>query len=362
MKSVNVSLGKRSYKIIIKKGILRLTGKIISDLPVRRTATIITNTTVAPLYLEIVKKSLKESSFLVNDIIIPDGEKYKNLSTADKIYKKLLCLSLDRNSPLIALGGGVVGDITGFISSTFLRGIPFIQIPTTILAQVDSSVGGKTGVNLPGGKNMVGTFYQPSIVIIDPYVLKTLDPGELKAGMSEVIKYGIISNRKFFSFLLKNILKAEKLHWPTIIHIIKTCCLIKSEITSKDETEKGVRSFLNFGHTVGHAVETLTRYREYKHGEAVSIGMAVAARLSFIWGYCSFEDYKNVLLLLEKTGLPADIPEFTSSKYINIIQKDKKKSGDTIRMVIMKKIGDVVLQSIERDKLKSTLKKEFHLR
>lgn len=361
MESLEVELGKRSYQIIIENGLLSQAGKLISALPVRKVATIITDTNVAPLYLPTVKNSLDALSFKTHEIIIPDGEQNKELSSIEKIYTHLFSLDLDRNSPVIALGGGVVGDIAGFVASTFLRGLPFIQIPTTLLAQVDSSVGGKTGVNLPGGKNIVGTFYQPSIVIIDPDVLKTLDPRELRAGMSEVIKYGIISTKDFFFFLNAHIERALHLHGPTLSRIIKTCCKIKADIISKDETEKNIRSFLNFGHTIGHAIETLTQYREYLHGEAVSIGMAAASKLAYYWGYCGSEDTKQVLNILTLSGLPTQLPKYQPNDYINVIQRDKKRSGNRIRMVLMKQIGEVFLKEIKQERLTTALKEEFHL-
>lgn len=361
MESVKVRLGNRSYPILIENGLLKQAGKIIAELPLRKVAAVITNTTIAPLYLPTLKKSLEDASFKVNEIIIPDGEQYKDPSQIEKIYSDLLTMDLDRNSPVIALGGGVVGDISGFAASTFLRGVPFIQIPTTLLAQVDSSVGGKTGVNLPDGKNMVGTFYQPVIVIIDPQALKTLDPREIRAGLSEVIKYGIIRDKDFFSFLHDNIEQTLNLHEPTISHIIKTCCIIKADITSRDETEQGLRSILNFGHTIGHAIETLTHYTEYLHGEAVSIGMAAAAKLSSAWGSGLLDDYEKVKALLQKAGLPTEMPGFSLHQYNNVIQKDKKKSGDRIRMVLMKKPGEVFLEEVNSEKLMSALKEEFKL-
>ncbi len=361
MESVTVKLNKRSYPIHIAPGLLGQAGKLLAALPVRKTVTVITNTTVAPLYLDTLKTSLTNASFHVNDIIIPDGEQYKNLSQAEDIYKKLLNLDLDRNSPLLALGGGVVGDITGFTASTFLRGVPFIQIPTTLLAQVDSSVGGKTGVNLPDGKNMVGTFYQPSIVIIDPSVIKTLDMREIRTGLSEVIKYGIIRDKNFFVFLTENITNALKLDEPTLIHILQTCCSIKADITTIDETEKGIRSILNFGHTIGHAIETLTHYRTYMHGEAVSIGMAAAARLSCYWKLCSIDDRDRVNSLLSAAGLPIELPDFTCSDYYTVMQRDKKKSGEKIRMILMQAIGTVVIKDLTSKELLTALNREFNL-
>ena len=362
MESVRVELGARSYEIIINDGILSRSGSIISALPLQKKAAVITNTTIAPLYLSALRKSLKEAAFSVSEIIIPDGEEHKNLAQMEKIYNALLSFNLDRNSFLIALGGGVVGDITGFAAATFLRGIPFVQIPTTLLAQVDSSVGGKTGVNLPGGKNMVGAFYQPGIVIIDPQVLTTLPARELMAGMAEVIKYAVISDAGFFSYLQGASEKALRLDPATLSYVIKTCCAIKASITSKDETEKGIRSFLNFGHTIGHAVEALTSYRQYAHGEAVAMGMAAAAKLSSAWGYCPDAAYQQVKALLEQYGLPAALPSFPLDDYIASMLKDKKKSGDSIQMVLMHEIGKVVLEKISVSNLQQAFRDLFSLR
>ena len=269
MQTVKVDLKERSYNIHIENGLLNKTGDLISSLPVRKNIAIITNTTIAPLYLDKVKTILIKSDFNVQEIILPDGEEHKNLNTISNIYNELIKMDFDRNSSIIALGGGVVGDMAGFAAATFFRGIPYIQIPTTLLSQVDSSVGGKTGVNLPGGKNLVGAFYQPQIVIIDPEVLKTLKINELRAGIAEVIKYGVILDNEFFKYLELNIDKALNLDVETIAYIIKTCCSIKSDVTTQDEKEKGIRAFLNFGHTMGHAVETLTYYNEFIHGEAL---------------------------------------------------------------------------------------------
>jgi len=361
METVHVSLGQRSYAIRIESGLLNHAGNLISELPLQKKATIITNETIAPLYLTTLKKSLERCSFTVHEIIIPDGEQYKGLSIIEKMYTDLLSFTIDRNCPVIALGGGVVGDMTGFAASTILRGVPYIQIPTTLLSQVDSSVGGKTGVNLPEGKNLVGSFYQPSLVIIDPDVLKTLDPRELRAGLAEVIKYGIIRDETFFSFLEKHIVNILNLDNKSLIHTIKTCCGIKADITSADETEKGVRSLLNFGHTIGHAIETLTNYKSFKHGEAVSMGMAAAALLSHKADFCSREDYERIVGLLQKTGLPTDFPVFSLHEYGSVIGKDKKRSAEMIRMVLMQRIGSALLREIGIKELSQELVQVYNL-
>ncbi|MCP4626020.1 MAG: 3-dehydroquinate synthase [bacterium] len=357
MEKATVDLGKRSYDILIENGILDQAGTLIKSLPLRQHTTIITNDTIAPLYLEQLKTSLTSASITFNEIILPDGEEHKELKTIEAIHHKLLTHDLDRNSPLIALGGGVIGDMTGFAAATYLRGVPFIQIPTTLLSQVDSSVGGKTGVNLPGGKNMVGAFYQPALVIIDPLVLKTLERRELKAGMAEVIKYGIIWDASFFNFLKENLTQAYALDAKTIARLIKTCCTIKAEITSRDETEKGIRSYLNFGHTIGHAIETLTEYKTYIHGEAVAIGMVAAAKLSAGWGHCDDTEVSEVVEILQQAELPTKLPSFSAEEYSGIIQKDKKKTGSSVRMVLMNRIGKVLLKDIDQPTLIAALKK-----
>ncbi len=271
------------------------------------------------------------------------------------IYDQLLDLGLDRSCALIALGGGVIGDMTGFAAATFLRGIPFVQIPTTLLAQVDSSVGGKTGVNLPGGKNMVGAFNQPVAVLIDPLVLGTLPERELRAGMAEVIKYGIISDPGFFTFLEQSMHTVLKLDPDTVSTVIRQCCLIKADITSRDETEKGVRAYLNFGHTLGHAVETLTGYSRFLHGEAVAIGMLAAAQLSHTLGFCEAEDVDRIDSLITAVGLPVAIPPFPVSDYLQAMLKDKKKTGSIINVVLMKRIGDVFLRPVAQEQLQAFL-------
>ncbi len=357
MESVRVNLGERSYLILINNGILDQAGEIIFSCNLGKNAAVITNTTVGPLYRAQVIKTLEQALFHVDVIEIPDGEQYKTLSWIERIHKKLLSFDLDRNSPIIALGGGVIGDMAGFAAATFMRGVPLVQVPTTLLSQIDSSIGGKTGVNLPEGKNMVGSFYQPRMVLIDPSVLATLDMRELRSGMAEVIKYGIIRDQQLFSFLQRNMDEALHLDESVLSSIIKTCCTIKAAITSLDERENGLRAILNFGHTFGHAVETLTNYTEYKHGEAVSIGMAAAARVSAEWGYCSQEDCTEVVSLLEAAGLPIHPPALSGGDYLDAMQKDKKRVRGNIRMVLMRRIGEVFVEEVSSEKILSTLKK-----
>jgi len=362
MQTVKVDLKDRSYNIHIENGLLNKTGDLISTLPVRKNIAIITNTTIAQLYLDIVKTKLKKTGFNVHEIILPDGEDHKNLNTISNIYNELIMMDFDRNSSIIALGGGVVGDMAGFAAATFFRGIPYIQIPTTLLSQVDSSVGGKTGVNLPGGKNLVGAFYQPKLVIIDPEVLKTLKITELRAGIAEVIKYGVILDNEFFKYLELNIDKALKLDDETIAYIIKTCCSIKADITAQDEKEKGIRSFLNYGHTIGHAVETLTNYNKFIHGEAVAIGMAAISKISKFWKFTDIENSNRLIALLQKSGLPTELPAFSLNDYIDTMMKDKKRAEAGINMVLMKQIGEVFLKLKTADELSLAMQTALNLK
>lgn len=362
MKTVTVALDKRSYDIKIASGLLDRAGELLLSLPVSKNVVIITNPTVAPLYLDRVRDSLLSAGYRVNDIVLPDGEQYKNLETVSGIYDRLAQMNFERNCPVIALGGGVIGDMSGFAAATFLRGVPYIQIPTTLLSQVDSSVGGKTGVNLSGGKNLVGAFYQPEMVIIDPEVLSTLDQSELKAGLAEVIKYGVILDADFFAFLENNIAEVFALDHNTLVHVIKTCCALKAEVTSQDEKEKGLRSILNFGHTIGHAVETLSNYQGYIHGEAVAIGMAAVAKLSVYWGLTDAAASKRVINLLKKTALPVDLPSFSMNYYLDVMLKDKKRAADGVKMVLMQRIGEVCLALKTPQDLSTAMKTVFGFR
>ncbi len=359
MDSVRVNLQDRSYRILIQAGLLDEIGDIIFSQHVGKNAVVITNTTVGPLYVSVVTKSLESALFHVDVITIPDGEQYKTLEYLEQIYRQLVSFDLDRNSPIIALGGGVVGDLAGFAAATFLRGLPLVHIPTTLLAQVDSSVGGKTGVNLPQGKNLVGSFYQPRIVLIDPLVLKTLDLEDFRSGLAEVIKYGVIHDREFFAYLQNNIAKVLDRDQTVLPTIIKTCCAIKAAITSQDERERGIRAILNFGHTIGHAIETLTNYSTYRHGEAVALGMAAAAKLSAVCGYTTQDECRQLSALLEAAGHVTRLPDFTPSEYLGAMQKDKKRASGTIRMVLMKRIGEVFIQEVAAQTLLSAFEQIY---
>jgi 3-dehydroquinate synthase len=345
MHVVKVELGERSYDIVIGVKLEEL-GQRMADLRIGRKAAVVTNPTVNRLYGQRVLKSLSSSAFAAMPVEIPDGEQYKVLDWANAVYTALLINAFDRRSPLVALGGGVIGDLTGFAAATFMRGVPFIQVPTTLLAMVDSSVGGKTAVNHALGKNMIGAFYQPKLVLMDIDTLKTLSREEFLAGMAEVIKYGVIADSDFFSYLDKN---RERIlaHEPgPLAHIIKRSCEIKAGVVTKDEREGGFRAILNFGHTVGHAVETLERYT-MRHGEAVAIGMVYAARLALRTGLCDAAVPEKVERLIRDYGLPTSLAALkrrpSVTEFMDTIQVDKKAEGGKVRFVLPLRIGEVAI-------------------
>ena len=360
--SVTVELGERSYQIIIKKGVLNEIGGRLKDLGFfKGKAAVVTNPLVDGLYGGVTLKGVRDSGLQPVLIKVPDGEEYKNLKEASRIYDSLIEHGLERSSPLIALGGGVIGDITGFVAATYLRGVPYIQVPTTLLSQVDSSVGGKTGVNHPKGKNLIGAFYQPRAVLADPLALKTLDKREFRAGLAEVVKYGVIWDKDFFSFLEKNT-KAILDLGDELTTAITRSCAIKAEVVSKDEREAGLRAILNFGHTFGHAIETLTGYRAFRHGEAVAAGMALAAEFSSHLGLCERDVAERIKALLSLFGLPAEAPPLQgvdSNKFLEPIRRDKKVAGGRLRFVLTAEIGRASLMEVEEKAVIDFLKGRF---
>ncbi|MDH4161111.1 MAG: 3-dehydroquinate synthase [Nitrospirota bacterium] len=345
MHVVKVALGDRSYDILINAKLDDLGGQM-ENLRLGRKAALVTNPTVNRLYGKRALASITAKQFIAMPIEIPDGEQYKNLDWANAIYTALLLNAFDRRSPLVALGGGVIGDLTGFAAATYMRGIPFIQVPTTLLAMVDSSVGGKTGVNHAMGKNMIGAFYQPRLVLMDLEVLKTLPKEEFLSGMAEVIKYGVIWDRELFDYLEKNREKILALEQGALSHIISRSCEIKAEVVSKDEREGGLRAILNFGHTVGHAAETLENYT-MRHGEAVAIGMVYASRFGHRLGLCDAKTAERTEQLIAAYGLPTGLSALkkrpTVTQLLDTMLVDKKSEGGTIKFVLPKKIGEVVL-------------------
>jgi 3-dehydroquinate synthase len=340
---VLVALGDRSYDIKIGGGLLSRIGAECARLKLGRRCAVISDRQVAPLYADRVQKSLSAAGFEPVLITMPVGETAKSLKNVQTCYDLLAAHRLERKSFVVALGGGVVGDLAGFVAATYLRGIRFVQVPTTLLAQVDSSVGGKVGVNLEAGKNLVGAFYQPQLVVCDLDTLKSLPARELRAGLAEVIKYGIIYDAQLFARLervLPSILKRD----PAILAaIIARCCQIKAEVVSQDETEGGLRAILNFGHTIGHALEAISRYGKYLHGEAISIGQVAAARISAELHQLPARDLTRIASLFELAGLPtsARLNPDQEDRLVEAMKLDKKVSSGELKFVLARRIGKV---------------------
>jgi 3-dehydroquinate synthase len=347
MDTISIGLGSNSYLIDISTGNLSSVGIRLKNVGFPTRLAIVSNDVVAGLYLGPVKEALVAAGFKVEIILVPDGEEYKNHSTLIKIYDALIRAGFDRHTGLIALGGGVVGDMVGFAAATFLRGIPFVQIPTTLLAQVDSSVGGKTGINHPLGKNLIGAFYQPRNVLIDVSTLGTLPAREFSAGMAEVVKYGIIRDREFFEWLENEREMLNIRDSSALIRAVKTSCQIKANVVEIDEREDSLRAILNFGHTFGHAVENLAGYGVYRHGEAVAIGMVVAASLSCELGFCSKDDVDRIKRLIVGFGLPVVPPSISIEDYLAAMGRDKKSKDGTVRFVLNCGLGDCSVQVVE---------------
>lgn len=340
-RTLTVDLGDRSYPIYIGDGLLgqsQLAGQHVKAGQVL----IVTNETVAPYYLEKVKNMFGGYNCAV--VVLQDGESYKSLETLNQIFDKLLLEKHSRTTTLVALGGGVIGDMTGFAAACYQRGVAFMQIPTTLLAQVDSSVGGKTGVNHPLGKNMIGAFHQPTCVIIDVNTLQTLPDREYRSGIAEIIKYGLINDPVFFEWLFLNMDKLLGRDAEALIHAVEVSCSNKARIVSEDETEAGVRALLNFGHTFGHAIESWQEYKGFLHGEAIAIGSVIAAELSCRLGFLSDSDNKRVRDIFVRAGLPVLPPgDMSASTFIEFMQRDKKVIDGRLRLILLKAIGNAVI-------------------
>lgn len=340
MDRLDVGLGERSYPLYFGNGNLGTVGACCKERGLGKNVAVVTNPTVGALYVDGVRDSLQRSGFTVNLVEIPDGEEYKNGATLNAIYDRCVALCLDRGAFILALGGGVVGDIAGFAAATYLRGIPFVQVPTTLLAQVDSSVGGKTGINHPLGKNLIGAFYQPHLVLIDVAVLATLPEREFLCGLAEIVKYGIVLDRELFAYIEEHGDSLLARNSDDLLHVVQRSCAIKASVVEKDEREAGLRAVLNYGHTLGHAVETLTGYGRYKHGEAVAIGMVQAARFSERSGFSRHDDTERIVALLKRLGLPVDLPEFGAREYANALWHDKKVREGGLNFVYNRGIGE----------------------
>ncbi len=350
--TVPVALGNRSYDIHIQEGLLLDTGCCLQEVGLSGRVVIVTNPTVRQLYGGIVSRSLKKAGFRHFFVEVPDGERAKTLRWASKIVDQLVGQRFERSDVVLALGGGVIGDIAGFAASMYLRGLPFVQVATTLVAQVDSSVGGKTGVNHRLGKNLLGAFYQPQMVLMDTQTLRTLPSRELVAGLAEVIKYGMIYDRSFFQYLEDHLEGILKLDRQPVQDIVKRCCEIKAEVVAKDERESGVRRILNYGHTIGHALESLGGYRKLIHGEAVAIGMVKEAELAHSLGMCSSLVVKRQRTLVKRAGLSDQLPKVAFGDFWEAMQHDKKVVKGAIHCVVPKAIGRVEVVPLDRKSVK----------
>lgn len=355
MQTLTVELGSRAYPIHIGQSLLSNTDLILPHLK-RKSVAIISNTTVAPLYMAKLAEPLRNAGVSVIEIILPDGEAYKNGESLNLIYDALLQNRCERSTTLIALGGGVIGDLTGYAAATYLRGVPFIQIPTTLLSQVDSSVGGKTGINHPLGKNMIGAFYQPQLVLADIDTLNTLPARELSAGLAEVIKYGLIRDADFFSWLETNMQQLVNLDSVAISYAIYRSCQNKAEVVAVDEHETGERALLNLGHTFGHAIENAMGYGVWLHGEAVAAGTMLAADLSRRMGWLNDAETQRMQAIHQAANLPTQAPALGVARYLDLMGLDKKVQDGKIRLILQQGIGkSVVTSDYDADLLKQTL-------
>jgi len=357
MQTLSVDLGERSYPILIGSGLLRSPTLLASHIPAGELL-LVSNTIVAPLYAERLRGALPGRRML--EVILPDGEAHKTLGNASRIFDVMIANRLGRDAVIVALGGGVVGDLAGFVAACYQRGVALVQLPSTLLADVDSSVGGKTAVNHPGGKNLIGAFHQPRAVIIDTDLLASLPERELRAGLAEVIKYGLIRDAAFFDWIeahIDDILSREP---AALAHLIHRSCQIKAEIVGRDEREQGERALLNLGHTFAHAIETATGYTEWLHGEAVAVGMVLAADLSRRLGQLDPADQQRLVALLERCGLPVDAPPLGAERAFDYMRADKKVKAGRVRLVRLRGIGSAIITGEYPDSaLQATLAAHF---
>lgn len=346
-REIKVKAVNLTYRVLIEPGGITRLGRDLRLLFPSTKTMLVSDTNVYKLYGEEVARGLKAEGWQVSVALIKPGERAKSLNNAARLYDQAIAEGLDRNSPLIALGGGVVGDLAGFVAATYLRGVPLVMVPTTLLAQVDSSVGGKVAVNHPGGKNLIGSIYPPRLVLIDPEVLKTLPKRQLKAGLAEVVKYGIISDHHFFAWLEKNCAQLLKLNLELLTEAITLSVLNKAKVVEADEFEKDHRRILNFGHTIGHALEAATEYRHYLHGEAVLSGMLAAVRLSLVLKEISLGDAERIEKMIGQIGIKKAPEDLTPEAVIDKLRQDKKRLAGEIFFVIPNKVGSVLLQALK---------------
>ncbi len=346
--TITVGLGERRYDVVIGPGGMQRIGRHLHMLGCSGRVGIVTNPTIGRLYGASLKKAIVQAGFTCHVITIPDGESAKTLRWVSYILNELVRHRFERRSVLVALGGGVVGDLTGFTASMYLRGIPFIQVSTTLVAQVDSSVGGKTGVNHPLGKNVIGAYYQPALVLSDTNTFKTLPEREWRAGLAEVIKYGVIADKMFFAFLEERMDHILAMRDEDVRKVVKRCCEMKARVVAGDEREAGLRRILNYGHTIGHALESLGRYRRYSHGEAVAIGMVYEAMLAHDLKMCSRGVVSRQRALIERAGLPVRMPSHGFSKFWGALRHDKKVVRGTVYCVLPTSIGTVRVEPLDQ--------------
>ena len=344
MRTVTVGLGARAYPIHIGEGLLARADLFLPHLPQRKVS-VVTNTTVAALYLDKFSATLRGAGVEIVPVVLPDGEEHKNWQTLNAIFDALLSNRCERKSAIIALGGGVVGDLAGFAASSYQRGVPFIQVPTTLLAQVDSSVGGKTAINHPLGKNMIGAFYQPGMVLVDTAMLHTLPARELSAGLAEVIKYGLIMDLPFLGWLEANIGKLNERDPAALAYAVTRSCENKAAVVAADERETGERALLNLGHTFGHAIEAGLGFGTWLHGEAVAAGTMLAARLSERMGLLTHADVRRMADLFVRAGLPVEAPSLGQDRYLELMGHDKKVENGKLRLVLLQSLGKAYMTS-----------------
>jgi len=358
MKKIDLRLKENSYKIVIGRSILKKIGSHVKELNLGKDAIIITNPIIKKIYGRTISSSLKKSGFSVKIFEVPDGEKSKSAKVAFDLIEKIALYDVMKRPFVVALGGGVIGDLAGYVAAAYKRGIPYIQVPTTFLAQIDSAIGGKVAIDLPIGKNLVGAFYQPKMVFSDVSVLGTLSDRQIKNGLAEAVKYGIISDRKLFDLIDKNCDKLIDLDLKILEKVVAKCSSIKARVVSQDEKEtKGLRAILNFGHTIGHAVETAVKYNVYQHGEAVALGMRVAAEISYKLGMLEKKDVELINKVITNVGLPLKIKKAQQSDILRIMQHDKKFITGKNRFVLATNIGKVkVVEGVPMQAIKAALK------
>lgn len=342
MRRIPVRLGERSYDVLIAPGLLSRVGPELRRLfPEARLAALVTDRNVARLHAPAVRRSLERAGFQVHTVVLPVGESTKSLATVARLYAAFASARLERSSPVVLLGGGVLGDLGGFAAATYLRGLPIVQVPTTLVAQVDSAIGGKVGVNLPQGKNLVGAFAQPRAVLCDPAVLRTLPLREFVAGMAEVVKYGVIEDSRLFDFVEQSGVKLLRCRMDEMERVVARSAAVKARVVSKDERESGLRQILNYGHSIGHAIEAAAGYRRFLHGEAIAVGMEAAARMGVLTGLCAESLLIRQRALLERLGLPTRAPGVSAARVLAALRLDKKARGGRVRFVLPLRVGRV---------------------